>query len=290
MYTLTLVSNPAQFPLTSAFVEAIAARIHSQRILWLSEACAVDVAGINEGTGVKEIMQEMLAGLPVDWCLQPEATRRKSLLISDMDSTIIGQECIDELADMLGVGAKVAAITERAMQGELDFSASLIARVALLEGLPVAMLERVWQERIRLNPGAETLVRTMRANGAYTMLVSGGFTFFTEKVAIAAGFEAHHANTLDIRDGYLTGKVIPPILDKDAKRHLLEQALTQHGLDASASLAVGDGANDAEMIRAAGLGVAYYAKPLLQSQADASITHTDLTTLLYFQGYGKESV
>jgi phosphoserine phosphatase len=282
MYSLTLVCPPSSDALSDPWLSDLARMLEGE-IVWLQEGVAADIVGLRED--VQEKLPSTIGSRPIDWYLQKAATRRKALLISDMDSTIIEQECIDELADMVGVRDEVSAITERAMQGELDFTASLIARVALLKGLPMTTLERVWEERITFSKGARELVQTMRLQGARTLLVSGGFTFFTSRVAEKVGFDAHHANTLEMHEGFLTGRVIPPVLDKEAKSRLLMEAVTSHALPLYATVAIGDGANDADMICTAGLGVAYRAKPLLQSQADASITHTDLTTLLYFQGY-----
>ena len=214
----------------------------------------------------------------------PAAGRRKRLFLADMDSTIIGVECIDELADFAGVKPQVAAITERAMQGELDFEGALIARVALLKGLPEAVLQRCYDERVRLNPGARTLVRTMSALGADTALVSGGFTFFSERVAAAAGFARNSANVLLAADGRLTGEVARPILGREAMLAALKSGTEALGVGPDAALAVGDGANDAAMVSAAGLGVAYHAKPALAAVADARLDHSDLTALLALQG------
>jgi phosphoserine phosphatase len=216
--------------------------------------------------------------------LVPAEGRRKRLLIADMDSTIIGVECIDELADFAGLKAEVATITEAAMRGELDFEGALIARVKLLEGLPAATLEECYAERVRLNPGAATLVRTMRALGAATALVSGGFSFFTERVAAAAGFARHQANRLVIADGRLTGEVSRPILGREAKLAALKAEAAAAGIELGAAVAVGDGANDLDMVRAAGLGVAYHAKPALAEAADARLDHSDLTAPLALQG------
>lgn len=210
--------------------------------------------------------------------------RRKRLLVADMDSTIIDVECIDELADFAGVKPQVAAITEAAMRGELDFEAALDARVALLKGLPVDVLERCYAERVRLNPGARTLARTMAADGAATALVSGGFTFFAERVAMAAGFAEAQANRLEAADGRLTGTVARPILGRAAKLAALEAACAGLGVGPEAALAVGDGANDADMVMAAGLGVAYHAKPALAAVAGAVLRFSDLTALLALQG------
>ncbi len=234
---------------------------------------------------VKAAVDALLAGKPLDYCLQPAADRRKRLLVADMDSTIINVECIDELADFAGVKAEVSAITERAMRGELDFEGALRERVGMLKGLPLGDLQRAYDERVRLNPGARTLVRTMAANGARCVLVSGGFTFFTTRVAQAAGFHADRANTLHEAEGHLTGEVGEPILGREAKLAALQAEAAAQGIDISQALAIGDGANDLAMIEAAGLGVAYRAKAIVAAQADAKVDHADLTALLFFQGY-----
>jgi len=225
----------------------------------------------------------------VDFCAQPAEGRKKRLLVADMDSTIIGCECLDELADFAGLKAEIAAITARAMAGEIAFEPALVERVARLKGLPLETLAAVFEQRVRLNPGARTLVATMTAHGARCVLVSGGFDFFTSRVALAAGFHAERANRL-IDDGeVLTGDVAAPILGKQAKLAALEEEARAHGLDLSETLAVGDGANDLAMIEAAGLGVAWRARPVLAAAADASVDHGDLSALLYFQGYGAEA-
>jgi phosphoserine phosphatase len=225
---------------------------------------------------------------PVDTCVQPADGRRKRLLVADMDSTIIACECLDELADFAGLKAEIAAVTERAMAGEIPFEAALIERVARLAGLDLAMLQRTYDERVRLNPGARTLARTMAAHGARCVLVSGGFQFFTERVAEAAGFAAHRANRLIDDGGRLTGAVGQPILGREAKLTALQEEAAALGLDLSQTLAVGDGANDLAMIEAAGLGVAWRAKPVVAARADARVDHADLTALLYFQGYSAD--
>jgi phosphoserine phosphatase len=238
-----------------------------------------------------ELGGSLPAGFAAPGCdanIVPAEVRRKRLLIADMDSTIIGVECIDELADFAGLKAEVATITEAAMRGELDFESALIARVKLLEGLPAATLEECYAERVRLNPGAATLVRTMRALGAATALVSGGFSFFTERVAAAAGFDRHQANRLVVADGRLTGEVARPILGRQAKLAALQTISAAAGIASDAVLAVGDGANDADMVQAAGLGVAYHAKPALDAVADAWLRHSDLTALLALQGIGEQ--
>ena len=221
------------------------------------------------------------AAIDVNWVSE---LRPRRLFLADMDSTIVTVECIDELAAEAGVGGQVAAITEQAMRGELDFAGALKARVALLKGLQLTVVERVAQERVPLSPGAETLVRTMNALGALTALVSGGFTFFTERVAARVGFQRNRANTLLAENGALTGAPGEPILGRDAKRDALEALAAEIGVAPSEAIAVGDGANDLAMVRAAGLGVAYRAKPALAAEADARLDHSDLTALLHLQG------
>ena len=234
--------------------------------------------------GIARPLPEGFALPGIDLNAVPAEGRRKRMLIADMDSTIIAVECIDELADFAGLKPQVAAITEAAMKGELDFEAALIARVALLKGLPVSVLDRCYAERVRLNPGARTLVRTMAAQGAATALVSGGFSFFSERVAEAAGFARHRANRLEAKDGVLTGEVARPILGRAAKLAALCEIAAEAGIELEAVLAVGDGANDADMVEAAGLGVAYHARPALDAVADARLRHSDLTALLALQG------
>jgi phosphoserine phosphatase len=233
-------------------------------------------------------MQTILREMPVDFCVQSSEGRRKRLLVADMDSTIINVECLDELADFAGLKAEISAITERAMRGELAFEGALRERVGMLKGLAVTALQQAYDERVRLNPGARTLVRTMAANGARCSLVSGGFSFFTGRVAQAAGFHSDRANTLLIADEKLTGHVGEPILGKEAKLEALEEDAAVIGVPLAAALAVGDGANDLAMIEAAGLGIAYRAKPVVAARADAKVDHADLTALLYFQGYTQD--
>lgn len=226
-----------------------------------------------------------LDDLPGDYAIVPAENRKKRLLICDMDSTIIGEECLDELADFAGLKAEISAITERAMAGELNFEEALITRVHMLKGLPVSAIEACYAQRINLNAGARTLVATMKANGAHCLLVSGGFTAFTARVAAAAGFHGHHANTLMTADNALTGTVEMPILGREAKLERLNAAAGEHGLSPADALAMGDGANDLAMINAAGLGIAFRAKPIVATEADAAIARTDLTTALFYQGY-----
>lgn len=220
----------------------------------------------------------------IDIAVQPEANRLKKLLISDMDSTMITVECIDELADYAGIKSEIAAITERAMQGELDFEEALRGRVALLEGLETAAIQLCLDERVKIMPGAETLVRTMARSGAATILVSGGFTKFAKPVAQAIGFESFHANVLGEAAGLLTGGLDGPIVDSTRKDELLQSAAQEANLSLESCLAIGDGANDIPMLQRAGLGVAYHAKPKAAQAADIAIKYNDLTALLYIQG------
>lgn len=257
---------------------------------WLSPGRALDIPFDHDPVQVLERARHHFRDQPVDVNVVAVADRRKKLLIADMDSTIIACECLDELADMAGLRAKVSAITEKAMRGELDFAAALRERVAMLKGLPLTALERVYAERIHLNPGARTLVATMRKHGAHTLLVSGGFSYFTSRVAKDAGFEADQANIL-LDDGHaLTGEVREPILGREAKLTALEKAARLLNLKAPETLAVGDGANDLGMIERAGLGVAYHAKPVVAAAAGARVTHGDLSALLYLQGYSDDEI
>ncbi len=227
------------------------------------------------------------AGINADVCVQPNEGRRKTALVCDMDSTLIGQECIDELADFAGVKDRVSAITERAMRGEIGFEGALIERVGLLKGLPVSVLQDCYEQRITLNSGARTLARTMATYGAKTLIVSGGFTFFSGRIAEACGFADHQANILLEADGELTGDVARPILGREAKKDAL-MALTGGAFETA--LCIGDGANDLAMIEAAGLGLAFYAKPAVAAAAHSAITVTDLRTALYFQGYSDDEI
>jgi len=246
---------------------------------------AFDLTATGDVETLKARIAALIGDQPVDFAVQALANRRKRLLIADMDSTIINVECLDELADFAGVKDKVSEITERAMRGELAFEGALRERVGMLAGLAVGALQTCYDERVQLNPGARTLVTTMAAHGARCALVSGRFTFFTRRVAEAAGFHLNRANTLIEADGRLTGQVGNPILGKEAKLAALREETAALGLTPADALAVGDGANDLAMIEAAGLGVAYRAKPIVAAQAHAKVDYTDLTTLLYFQGY-----
>ena len=236
---------------------------------------------------LREEAAAAVAGLPVDWALIPVAGRRKRLLVADMDSTIINVECLDDLADFAGIKAEIAAITERAMRGELEFEPALRERVSKLKGLALSALQRTYDERVRLNPGAAAMVRTMAKHGARCVLVSGGFTFFTDRVAGAAGFHANRANVLLDDGAALTGLVQEPILGRAAKLEALSTEAAALAATPQDALVIGDGANDLDMIRAAGLGVAYRAKPLVAAEADAKIDHVSLEAALFFQGYNR---
>ncbi len=257
----------------------------------LSPGVAADVRfeGSDEtAAATSSRIRDIIGAAPVDIFVQPEKGRRKRLLIADMDSTMIRQECIDELAAELGLKDKISDITERAMRGDIEFEPALRERVGLLAGLPVSAIGTVLSNRIVLMPGGRTLVQTMKASGAYCALVSGGFTHFTESVSAMIGFDENRANTLLEQDGKLTGKVAEPILGRDAKRERLEELVAERALDFSETLAVGDGANDLAMIERAGAGVAYRAKPAVAEVADFRIDHGDLTALLYLQGYSEK--
>jgi phosphoserine phosphatase len=290
---LTLVAPPNAGAFSVNLREVFAsvgARGKESRKLDAGEGAATDVIlEADDLMAVRAALEAPMADQQLDWCLQTLEGRKKRLLIADMDSTIINVECLDELADFAGLKAEISAITERTMRGELPFEAALRERVAMLKGLPVTALQQTYDERVRLNPGARTLVRTMAANGARCVLVSGGFSFFTSRVAQAALFQAHRGNTLGEADGLLTGTVGEPILGREAKLEALKEEAATKQLPLSATLAIGDGANDLAMIEAAGLGVAYHAKPIVAAQADARVDHTDLTSLLYFQGYSAEA-
>jgi phosphoserine phosphatase len=269
---------------------AVAAHGATEDVVWHSHGRAFDVAFLGDASVVRAAAVAAVAGTACDINIVSAGHRRKKLLVADMDSTIISCECLDELADMAGLKPRISAITERAMRGEIVFEDALRERVAMLKGLAVDALERTFHERVKLNPGAKALVATMKANGARTCLVSGGFTYFTERVAAAAGFDDHQANVLLDDGAALTGLVREPILGKQAKLAALESEASTLGIDFADTLAVGDGANDLDMIRRAGLGVAYHAKPVVAASAGASVEHGDLTSLLYLQGYRDDDI
>jgi phosphoserine phosphatase len=285
----TLIADPSTAPLSEATVDRAAQALNGiERRRWLDEGVAADLVFTGDLKAKRAALEGALKGEPIDVIVQPLAHRRKRLLVADMDSTLIRQECVDELAALAGVGDRVAAITERAMRGEVAFAPALRERVALLAGLPETVIGEVLKERITLNRGARTLVRTMRANGAYVAIVSGGFRQFTGAIRERLGADQDRANGLIIEGGKLTGKVIEPILGQDAKLDALKEIAAAMGLTLEDTLAVGDGANDLPMLQAAGLGVAYRAKPKVAAAADARIERTDLAALLYAQGFARK--
>ncbi|MGE3245754.1 MAG: phosphoserine phosphatase SerB [Beijerinckiaceae bacterium] len=292
-HVATLICAPLQSALTPQLLDRAAAVLpEAGEPVWLDAGIAADLTFTAE-TGfdcrsAADAIRAALGEAPVDAAVQPLAHRRKKLFLADMDSTIIGQECIDELADVVGVKAHVAAITERAMRGEIEFEPALRERVALLKGLPAGMVDQVVAERLTLNPGARTLVQTLRANSVHTMLVSGGFTLFTGKIAAMTGFHENRANTLIIEEDAFAGRVQEPILGKQAKLDALIEARARLAIDPADTMAVGDGANDLAMLGEAGLGFAYHAKPAVAAAAHVRIDHADLTALLYVQGYRKQ--
>ena len=290
-HVATLISAPARPALDDAAIAiAVGVLATTQDVRVLDPGIAVDLPFTPSGADDQAIAQRLraaLAGLRIDVVVQPLASRRKRLFVADMDSTMIGQECIDELADYVGLKTHVAAITERAMRGEIAFEPALRERVALLKGLPVAVVEEVIRERLTLTPGGRTLVATIRRNGGHTCLVSGGFTLFTNRVGAMIGFDENRGNTLVVEDGKLAGRVEEPILGREAKLATLIELRDRLGLGAADTLAAGDGANDLAMIEAAGLGVAYHAKPKVAEAAHARIDHGDLTALMYLQGYAR---
>jgi phosphoserine phosphatase len=286
-HAVCLIADPKRAPLDGATVAALQRAIGGAA-RWLAEEEACEL--LVEDAGPDEIHARAGAALgnrPYDLGVVPAERRRKRLLVSDMDSTMITVECIDELADYLGVRAEVSAITRRAMNGELDFVAALHARVALLEGLPVEVFEEIFRERVRLMPGARTLVRTMRSWGARAALVSGGFAPFVERVRDAIGFDLAQANRLETLNGRLTGRLLGPIRSPKSKLALLRQLTRVFRLQPGETLAVGDGANDLPMLHAAGLGVAFRPTPVVAEVAPIAIRSGDLTALLYLQGVAK---
>jgi len=291
-HILTLISDPRHTPLSNDVIASAQSLLRRRggdcgHPDWLDEGIACDIPVSNLDPALAEAsLRELFHRMPIDLSIQKAKNRRKRLLIADMDSTIVTGETLDELADFAGCKDAVVEITRRAMNGEVDFAGALRERVALLKGLPADSLDKTY-ERIELTPGAEALIATMAGFGAKTMLVSGGFTFFTERVSRRLGFDGNKGNVIEVSDGVLTGQVIEPILDKDSKLDSLRGLTTTFGLDPDDTLCVGDGANDLPMIMAAGLGVAYHAKPVVAEQARTRIEHGDLTALLYLQGYRK---
>lgn len=285
----TLIANPSNPKLTAVLADKAADAVKASGVYWLADGVACDLP-LRDAPGAEEqlaLLRETLRGEPIDVVVQEAETRRKKLLIADMDSTMIGQECIDELAAEVGLKEMVAAITARAMNGEIAFEPALRERVALLKNLDTSVIGDVIDKRITLTPGGIELVRTMKAKGYYTALVSGGFTSFTNRVAAMIGFDENRANILLENDGKLIGEVAEPILGKQAKVDALNEIAARLGITPDDAIAVGDGANDLGMLHLAGSGVAIHAKPAVAAEAKIRIDHGDLTALLYLQGYRK---
>ncbi|WP_295880492.1 phosphoserine phosphatase SerB [uncultured Bartonella sp.] len=285
----TLIANPDRPVLTSQLVDKASHSLNASTVYWLCDGVACDIPlGDNIGPEkAKQALRAALQGEPVDFAVQIQDKRRKKLLVADMDSTMIGQECIDELADVAGLRDYISDITRRAMNGEIAFEPALRERVSLLKGLPLSIIDDVIENRITLTNGGKELIATMRGHGAYTALVSGGFTLFTKKIANAIGFDEHNANELVVEDGHLAGVVNEPILGKQAKLEKLEELCKKLNISPEDAMAVGDGANDLAMLNRAGSGVALHAKPLVAEAASIRIDYGDLTALLYLQGYRK---
>jgi phosphoserine phosphatase len=284
---VTLLANAATLPLNDAFVQSMVLSLAAQgvnviRHEWLaSEVAARLELDAPESPSLRATVAAIMADQPYDAIVRPADAPALKLLISDMDSTMITVECIDELADFVGKKTQVAEITERAMNGELDFAAALTERVALLADLPQSALEECYMERVKMMPGAQELLDAANARGMRCVLVSGGFTFFTARVRDQLGFHADFSNQLEIQYGLLTGRVIPPILGKEAKLATLKAECAALSIGSAQVLAIGDGANDLPMLMEAGLGVAYHAKPVVRAQANAALNHTDLSALVY---------
>jgi len=289
-YVLVLIGDPDSRPLEPVHIEKVCQHLAiAVKPVWLAadEACDLFFDSPLPATDLTQKARTALAGTQIDCvCTQVEG-RRKKLLISDMDSTVIDQECIDELGEAFGVGAQIKQITTAAVGGKISFSDALRQRLALMKGMDQALLEKIYKERISLKTGARTLVQTMARHGAYCILVSGGFSFFTQRIAKRIGFHNHQANALTFEDGKLTGEVREPILGRSAKLETLKRLCAKKDLEFSDVLAVGDGANDIKMIEAAGMGVAFHGAEALKMRANACIDHANLTALLYVQGFAK---
>ncbi|EJN04047.1 phosphoserine phosphatase SerB [Phyllobacterium sp. YR531] len=285
----TLIANPAAPNLTPSLGIKASAAVNATGLYWLADgvACDITLKDTDDLNAARHLIAHAIDGEPIDIVIQNQDSRRKKVLIADMDSTMIQQECIDELAEEAGLRDKVAAITARAMNGEIDFEPALRERVALLKGLPYSVIDKVIASRITLMPGGPELVRTMKKHGAYTALVSGGFTVFTQRIAEMIGFNENSANILIDNGETLTGEVKEPILGRAAKVAALSSICERFGLTPNEAMAVGDGANDLGMLQLAGTGVALHAKPVVAEQANVRIDHGDLTALLYIQGYRK---
>lgn len=285
----TLVANPSNPVVTEDLVSRLSDAVRTEKTNWLATGVAADLLLSESADAAAEnTLRTAIGALPVDVVVQDAATRRKKALLADMDSTMIGQECIDELAAEVGLKDKVAAITARAMNGEIEFEPAVRERVALLKGLSIGIVDEIIEKRITLTPGGKALIATMKAHGGYAALVSGGFTVFTSRIAAMLGFDENRANILLEDGGKLTGHVADPILGREAKVEALHDVAAKRGISVADVMAVGDGANDLGMIKLAGSGVALHAKPKVAAEASIRIDHGDLTALLYIQGYRQE--
>lgn len=290
-HAITLMADPVAAPLPAELVADVAQSLEGAGLRvtatdWLAPARACDllVDGVEDAAETGRLVDRTLGDAAVDRAVLPVAGRRKRLLISDMDSTVVLNETLDDLAVFAGVGEQVAAITRLSMEGRIDFIEAIETRVGLLRGLPAATLESAFEE-VRITPGAVTAVRTMRQHGVHTVLVSGGFRYFTTRVARFVGFHEEEANELEVAEGRLTGRIVPPIINRDGKVRALHRIAAGKGIDIGDTLAVGDGANDLGMIEAAGLGVGFRGKPVVAERARVNLRHTDLSSLLFIQGY-----
>ncbi len=287
---LTLIGNRASAPLEPVHIERVRQGLETAgEAVWLAdrEACDLFIDSPLATVELAARARHALSGTAIDAVCTPIGGRRKKLLMSDMDSTIIDQECIDELGDAIGAGPRIREITAAVINGDISFSDALRQRLVLMKGMERGLFERVYEDRITLNPGARTLVQTMRHHGAFCILVSGGFSFFTRRIAERVGFHDDRGNHLAFEQGKLTGQVLEPILGRSAKLNTLMKLCDEKGLEPSDTLAVGDGANDIDRVEAAGLGVAFHGADSLKKKAGASIDHGDLTALLYIQGFRK---
>ncbi len=289
-HVLTLIGNMASAPLEPVHIERVCRHLATTgEVDWLAdrEACDLFIEAPVSAVDIAKQARAALSGTAIDAVCTSVEGRRKKLLVSDMDSTVINQECIDELGDAIGVGSRIREITAAVVNGDISFSDALRKRMALMKGMERGLLDRVYEERISLQSGARTLVQTMRRHGAFCILVSGGFSFFTRRIAERIGFHDHQGNQLAFEDEKLTGQVREPILGRSAKLNTLMRLCAEKGLEPSDVLAVGDGANDIKMIEAAGLGVAFHGSDSLKERASACIDHGDLTAVLYIQGFHK---
>ncbi len=289
-YALTLIGNMESGPLEPVHIERVCRRLATTvEADWLAEreACDLFIESRLSAVDIAEQARDVLSGTAIDAVCTSTRGRRKKLLISDMDSTVINQECIDELGDAIGVGSQIREITAAVVNGDISFSDALRKRMVLMKGMQRGLLESVYEERISLKAGARTFVQTMRHHGAFCILVSGGFSFFTRRFAERIGFHDHRGNNLAFKNGKLTGEVTEPVLGRSAKLNTLTRLCGEKCLAPCDVLAVGDGANDIKMIKAAGLGVAFHGSGSVKKQANACIDHGDLTALLYIQGYRK---